>query len=137
MQFKAINGLQWAMEDLKAEPNGKDVLEVNGKCYFTFDAAQREAEKQGLRVPKASEWMALGESMDMDYDRIREALELELSGYRSWSDGSVYGAGSHGYWWSSSPSGANGYYTYFNSGGGNLANSNYRGGGFGVRCIKD
>jgi len=46
MEFKTINGLQWAMEDLVAESNGKDVWEVDGKCYFTFEAAQREAAKQ-------------------------------------------------------------------------------------------
>lgn len=137
MEFKEINGLRWAMEDLVAEPNGEDVWLIDGHCYFTFDAAQREAAKQGLRVPKASEWMALGESMEMDYDRIREELSLRFSGGRDWSDGTVSNAGSYGYWWSSSPNGAYGFFAYFNSGGGFIAGSSYRSFGFSVRCIKD
>ena len=70
------------------------------------------------------------------YDRTRCAVDMPLSGRRSWGNGAYYGQGTGGYYWSSSPDGTYSYYAYFFVGGGSIANYNDRAYGFAVRCIR-
>jgi uncharacterized protein (TIGR02145 family) len=67
------------------------------------------------------------------------------SGFAAWpggkrdSDGAYTLLGTHGYWWSSSTSGFNGWYRYLGYNGGGiyrLLNVDRRG-GYSVRCVKD
>ena len=64
-------------------------------------------------------------------------LKLPLAGYRSYSDGAMFGQGSGGYYWSSSLTGIYAFYLYFLSGGVYPANYFSRAYGFSVRCVKD
>lgn len=126
--------LNWCDEDLKATPNGVDIWEKDGKFYFTWEAAIREAEAQGLRVPTKEEWE---ESFGIIWeDKLFDFLKLNLSGYRNYSNGYYGTQGSDGYYWSSTPNGTDAYIAYFYSGGGYIANFYSRGDGFSVRCLK-
>ncbi len=92
----------------------------------------------GYHVPTYAETQKIGTVLGAaNWGGMVTYLKIPFSGTRNWSDGAVSNAGSYGYWWSSSPNGAYGYYAYFNSGGGDLASFNYRGYGFSVRCLRN
>ena len=63
-------------------------------------------------------------------------LKLTAGGYRSYSNGSLYGVGSNGYYWSSTVSGATARYLYFYSTGATMYGDR-RALGFSVRCVQD
>ena len=66
-----------------------------------------------------------------------ETLAFPASGYRDYSDGSINGVGSGGYYWSSSSGSAdNGSRSGFSSGGVNPLNYSYRAIGFAVRPVR-
>lgn len=135
MLIEKVTRLNWCDEDLKATPNGVDVWEEDGKFYFTWEAALREAEAQGLRLPTKEEWE---ESFDFIWEsKLFDFLKLSHWGYRHYSGGQYNNQGSYGYYWSSSPNGAYAYYAFFVSGGGDIASYDVRGYGFSVRCLKD
>lgn len=124
----------WCDEDLKAEPNGIDIWEHEGNCYFTFDSALREAEKQWLRVPSKEDWEV---AFEITWKvKLKDFLKINFSGYRRWNDGQYSSQGSYGYYWSSSPYSGDAYNAVFSSGG-VIAVNNDRGFGFSVRCLKN
>jgi len=125
----------WCDEDLKATPNGVDIWEKDWHCYFTWEAAMREARSQGLRLPTKEEWE---QSFDIIWEeKLFDFLKLNLAGYRGYSNGQYFNQGSYGFYWSSTPNGTFSYIATFHSGGGNIATSNLRWVGFSVRCLKD
>ncbi len=63
-------------------------------------------------------------------------LKLVVAGSRHPSNGTIYYAGSNGYYWSGTVNGTNSRYLYFNSGNATMY-SHYRANGFSVRCLKD
>ena len=65
------------------------------------------------------------------------ALKLPLSGYRHLSTAGYYNQGTHGYYWSSSPSTTNGYFVLILSTQVYPLNTNLRANGFSVRCLKN
>jgi hypothetical protein len=62
-------------------------------------------------------------------------LKLPLVGYRSFN-GLLYDVDANGYYWSSTVSGVNSQYLYFNSSIVQMT-PNYRVKGYAVRCLKD
>lgn len=104
----------------------------------------------GWRVPTLSEWKAIGaggqiaDSWDGTAKLMKipgvdgSALVLPAAGSRGSATGASYGQGSYGYYWSSSvPSGStSASYVSFN--GATLSTStNYRAGGYSVRCVQE
>lgn len=100
----------------------------------------------GFHVPLSSEWSALCGILTSTFGMAGNAttmgtyLKMPMAGYRSYSNASTSGAGSTGYYWSSSPfhSDANyAYDLYFHSW--NIyPDSNYGcANGYSVRCFKD
>jgi len=68
---------------------------------------------------------------------MQTALKLPFAGGRVRDIGAFLYGGSYGYYWSSSPSGTNGYYLYFGSSSIDPSNGNIRADGFSVRCFKN
>lgn len=133
-------------ENLKAEPNWKDIWEKYWKCYFTQKATIRETEKQGLILPTIEEWWEIMKEINPNIDlnkwwqddiSIRTKLWLELSGYRN-TDGDFYSQGSNGNYWSSTPyDSTDAFSLAFNSSFLYPASYYYRTNGFSVRCLKN
>ena len=133
-----VGGLTWAPENLK----------IGNKEYFTFEEAQKLCPK-GWHVPTASEWMKLYENCDYHFDektkegvftdkKTGATLRLPAVGYRGHSSGVLYNQGVYGNCWSSTQSEEErGYSMSFNSSYVNPSNTNYKAGGFSVRCVRD
>ncbi|MDR1592056.1 MAG: fibrobacter succinogenes major paralogous domain-containing protein, partial [Prevotellaceae bacterium] len=68
--------------------------------------------------------------------KIGDALVLPAVGYRYSSNGSLFARGYHGYYWSSTADGTDGYYLGFTSGDQDTNGSN-RSYGFSVRCLSE
>ena len=64
------------------------------------------------------------------------SLFLPAAGYRYYSNGALNGAGTLGYYWSSTPNGSSAYYLYFLSGTFNVYGY-YRATGRSVRCVAE
>jgi len=130
----------------KINPEG-DVTEVleglytGDQHFLTREAALRETEKAGKKMPDNTQWSRIieeGEKRAKEKDiPLYEELGLKLAGYRDWDNGLYDYQGTYGYYWSSTPSTSYSYYAYFGSGGGNIASLNNRGYGFSVRCLKN
>ena len=87
-----------------------------------------QAEWQGIVT--AWWWWSNGASM-------QSALKLPYAGGRNWNNGPWNFGGSYGYYWSSTPNGANGYNLYFNSSNIDPSDISNRAYGFSVRCFKN
>ena len=87
-----------------------------------------ETAKVGKRMPTNDEWEKL--------IKAGRTHNMPLSGSRNWGSGTYSSQGSGGYYWSSSPNGANSYYASFYPGSGSIATNYYRAYGFSVRCVK-
>ena len=104
--------------------------ELNGEQLFTWDAAMREAEAAGKRLPT-----------DEEFDELlrtkADMPNLVLAGYR-YTDGSFGLVGSGGYFWSSLESGCNAWRrNLFSSEEGVYRDANGKMHGFSVRCVKN
>src|SRR6056297_3696961 len=60
---------------------------------------------EGWRVPSETEWSSVSSNWSDRSDAFNSVLKLPSAGYRYYSDGSIYFAGSNGYYWSSSVGG--------------------------------
>lgn len=128
-----INSKDWKIVNgVKQNPEG-DVWEIKkgkfkGEQLFTWESAMRETKKVGKRMPTKEEWVEKYSVEIPDFPKV---------GYRDYSYGSLYLQGAFGLYWSSSVTGSNAFYLYFNSGGVYPAGSNSRAYGFSVRCVKE
>ena len=93
----------------------------------------------GWHVPTQPEWATAAGyfSPQTRVGALNSTLKLPLAGYRYRVDASLGARGSFGYYRSSSPSGADASYLYFDSGGVYPAYTASRAYGFSVRCVKD
>jgi len=91
----------------------------------------------GWRLPTSAEWDAerAGWSLQDYNGAFASPLKLPVAGTRD-NNGSLHSVGSYGDYWSSIVDGTNAYYLYFGSSDADMF-SNYRAGGFSVRCLKD
>ncbi|MDO5968187.1 FISUMP domain-containing protein [Flavivirga aquimarina] len=93
----------------------------------------------GYRLPTEAEWIDEHTSWDSNNSAgaFASPLKLPVAGYRSFSNGSLGNVGFFGYYWSSTVN--NGTFakrlSFYSSDA--YMNSNYRAGGFSVRCLKD
>jgi uncharacterized protein (TIGR02145 family) len=92
----------------------------------------------GYRIPTETEWNAELESWSSTTSggAIASPLRLPLAGYRAYLDGLLTGAGSVGWYWSSTVNFVNSKPLLFNSGQAFMTNG-ARTNGYSVRCIKD
>jgi uncharacterized protein (TIGR02145 family) len=92
----------------------------------------------GYRLPTIAEWEAERQSWSSNdaAGAFASPLKLPVAGGRSYSNGSLYNVGSYGFYWSSTVDGASSRYLFFSSSNAFMF-SNYREGGFSVRCLKD
>jgi uncharacterized protein (TIGR02145 family) len=92
----------------------------------------------GFRLPTETEWERERASWTTkdSAGAFASPLKLVPAGCRYGFDGALGGAGSYGYYWSSSVGGSSSRYLVFNSGYANVY-SNSRASGFSVRCLKD
>jgi hypothetical protein len=99
-----IQGLTFCLDNESALDNEVDIWNNRGNTYFTFDAAQRHAAEQGMRVPTDAEWQKLDDFLPKGeaFDFCINVLKMPLAGYRSTVDSSFYFRGFNGYIWSSS-----------------------------------
>ena len=104
--------------------------EYSGEQLFTWDAAKRETEKAGKRMPTDEEFTELLQTKD-------DMPNVVYAGYRS-TDGSFYNQGTNANLWSASESSAtNGWNRTLSSGHATvLRNGNAKANGFSVRCFK-
>lgn len=92
----------------------------------------------GFRLPTEAEWEIERASWisNNSAGALASPLKLVPAGYRDLYDGTLYDAGSFGYYWSSTVNGSNSRYLFFYGGNANMY-SNGRAYGYSVRCIKD
>lgn len=126
-------------------PSGTLWAADNEEGFYTFDEAK---EKFGENMPLKEDGEELFRECFHRWDDERKGIEilspfngnrlfLPAAGYRGYSNGSLYYAGSFGNYWYGSPySATNGYYLNFYSTHLNSSNSHNRAYGFSVRCVK-
>jgi uncharacterized protein (TIGR02145 family) len=92
----------------------------------------------GYRIPTETEWNAELQSWSSTTSggAFASPLRLPLAGYRAYLDGLLTGAGSVGWYWSSTVNFVNSKPLLFNSGQAFMTNG-ARTNGYSVRCIKD
>ena len=127
---QSATGRIWLDRNLGASrvaQHSTDSLSYGG--YYNHDEIQCPA---GFRLPTEEEWKAEIVAGNINIS----PLKLPRAGLRYYSDGSLGGVGSYGYYWSSTVYGSNVRLLYFNSNNTNLF-SNCRSLGVSVRLIKD
>jgi uncharacterized protein (TIGR02145 family) len=92
-----------------------------------------------FRLPTQTEWSTLvaSSSITDSASAYNSTLKLPVAGDRSYDDAVIYGQGYTGYYWSSSLTGTNAYYLFFNSASVNSASYFNRANGYSVRCIQN
>jgi uncharacterized protein (TIGR02145 family) len=102
----------------------------------------------GWHVPTDTEWTTLETQVSNDADALRSSAAdtpawdgtntsgfSALAGGTRVSNGNFYSEGSSGYFWSSSPDGADAWYRRLDAGV--LRNNNNQQNGYSVRCVRD
>ena len=111
--------------------------ENNWNWYYNWEWAIQEAKYLWKTIPTKEQWEQICEPFWDDWEKLSKELWLTMAGYRNRSNGQYYYQSTNGYYWSSSPYSQYSYFASFSSGGGNIANYNYRTLGFSVRCLKN
>ena len=92
-------------------------------------------------VPTHTEWAWINTAWwwntATDWFNMSNALKLPMAGLRRWNDASLLDQGADGFYWSSSPSGTDGYLMIFYSSNIYPSGNNFRAYGFSVRCFKN
>ena len=124
----------------------EDYIEGDKK-HFTWDEAMEAVEElgNGWRLPTRKEWSLICEEFGCDEDGklsgglLAKNLNLKANGWKDYGNGSLYGSGSNGYWWSSTAyNTTNRYYLYYNTSNGLYSgNYYYRYYGLSVRLVRD
>jgi len=110
--------------------NCREHPELNGEQLFTWDAAMRETQKAGKRMPTDEEFSQFLRTKD-------DMPNLVLAGYRT-AGGSFYLLSSFGYLWSSLQSGSYALGRYLSSSYATVyRNTFHKAFGFSVRCLKN
>ncbi len=93
----------------------------------------------GFRLPTQPEWATLitAAGITNSATAYSSSLKLTVAGFRDFSNAALYLQGSSGYYWSSSPIGADAFVIVLASFGVNPGGSNYHAIGYSVRCIKE
>ena len=143
-------GLEWMTENL----SGFGGTEIDGRWYYTWDEAMAAAEQlgNGWRLPTRGELVDL-DDLGSTWDDERKgrwfggnhhtdhsgSLFLPASGHRGYTSGDLWGVGTHGYAWSSSPTSGStyaGYLGFYSALVYPLTNDS-RAYGFPVRCVRN
>ena len=105
-----------------------DVWEYKGNQYFTWEAAMREAEKLGKRLPTDEE---------MELLELEDYGEVVYTGYRKTYD-TFFSLGVNTYIWSSTESDTTAWRRYLGSTDTTInRNTNDKTYGFSVRCVDE
>jgi hypothetical protein len=107
--------------------------DLSGEQLFTWDAAMRETEKAGKRMPTDDEFDIIFKDNNKDVVK-----NIKYCGYRSSDGSSFYYLNVSTYWWSSSQSSStNSWRRYLNRDYSDvLRGTYYKLNGFSVRCVK-
>lgn len=133
--IKNIYWTYWELEDLYAEPNGIDIWEFDGECYFTLESAIRESKRQWLILPTSEDWISLVWYCGWFYETISE-LNLSTNWYIEIDENGCIVVSNKRFWyyWS-----VDWYRALFAKAfeHGNIINfKKFRNSWFSVRCIK-
>lgn len=97
----------------------------------------------GWHIPLLSEWSTVITNMSLSscssnclQAMASSALKIPSAGERYIGNGNIFYQGVGGFYWSSSPIGANAYYIDFDNMEVNPGLSTFRGNGYAVRCLK-
>ena len=92
----------------------------------------------GYRLPTKAEWNEEQQSWSSNNaaGAFASPLKLSVAGSRNFRSGSIYDAGSNGYYWSSAVDGTYSRHLYFRGSSADMYSSN-RARGRSVRCLKD
>jgi len=136
-----INGITWAKKNV-----GAFDAEDYGN-YYTWEQAKTACPK-GWRLPTENElkslvnagsvWTTQNEKNGRKFGDSNNFIFLPAAGYRYDSNGSLYGVGSYGSYWSSTPYSSN-YACYLNFYSGNASMHGYSSRAYGqsVRCVSE
>jgi type II secretion system protein G len=99
----------------------------------------------GWHIPSSTEWQSVCNTISWTscadnsttVTAMKTKLRLPLAGYRSWHNGNYFLVSSVANYWSSTPNTTKANGLYFNSSEIYISTSNWRSGGFSVRCIKN
>jgi DNA-directed RNA polymerase subunit H (RpoH/RPB5) len=107
--------------------------DLSGEQLFTWDAAMRETEKAGKRMPTDDEFDIIFKDNNKDVVK-----NIKYCGYRSTDGFSFYYLNVSTFWWSSSQSSStNSWRRYLNRDYSDvLRGTYYKLNGFSVRCVK-
>jgi len=127
--------------------SGGDWLTAQDDTRWAATRTANDPCPAGFRVPTETEieaernnggtgFWGTGSAQNNALGAFNSALKLPVAGSRLNSTGALTNVGSYGYYWSSTVSGANARYLYFNSRVAGMGATN-RADGFSVRCIKE
>jgi hypothetical protein len=107
-----------------------EMLECAGEQLFTWEAAMRETERAGKRMPTDEEF-------DVLFKEKKDMPNIVYAGYYDYTDKVFRNFGAGGYWWSSTPSSGDAWGRGLGSSYSTVGRlADYQGLGFSVRCIK-
>jgi hypothetical protein len=115
LNYIEIGWVKRARENLKAEPNNKNIFKHGDEIYFKFDALKEQNNllaNKGMEIPWKDNFVKALEALPGDYSQsnwyawaniLWTILDLSMSGWCS-SVGGLFDRGRYGYVWSSSES---------------------------------
>jgi len=148
----ASSGAQAVYEE--GGPNELTNLTTYGRLYNWYAVNTGKLCPSGWHVPTDAEWTTLVDTLG-GTSVAGTKLKVSSSNSPAWDGdntsgfsalpgglryhdiGDFFDQGRNGFWWSSSPNGASGWYRYLISGGSSVNSSSGRRSGFSVRCLQD
>ena len=106
-----IGWVKRARENLKAEPNNKNIFKCGDEIYFKFDALEEQNKllaNQGMEIPRKDDFIKSLEALPWKFSEdiwyaggniLWNILDLSISGSFI-DDHKFYGEGEYGYVWS-------------------------------------
>jgi hypothetical protein len=113
--FIEIGWVKRARENLKAEPNNKNIFKHDDEIYFTFDALKEQNNllaNKGMEIPWWDNFVDALSALPWNFSEnnnesyaganiLWNILDLSMSGW-CYSDGRLFDKGKYGFVWSSS-----------------------------------